>query len=121
MRIQGDSNNVNLNNIKYGSEETNAKKTGNASSEDDGLIVKAGKLNLGTETIEEKLDEARAERKAKEEQLEEMCELKSVLEEVSSIKQSENMPNVKKSLENIVAELKLTMQDLSGAVVDDIV
>ena len=50
-----------------------------------------------------------------------MCELESVLDEVSQVKQAENMPDVKKSLENIVAELKLTMQDLSGAVVDDIV
>jgi len=73
------------------------------------------------EELKEKLDEARAERKAKEEQLKEMCELESVLDEVSQIKQAENMPDVKKSLENIVAELKLTMQDLSGAVVDDIV
>ncbi|MBR6637637.1 MAG: hypothetical protein IKK96_02120 [Lachnospiraceae bacterium] len=73
------------------------------------------------EELKEKLDEARAERKAKEEQLEEMCELESVLDEVSQVKQAENMPDVKKSLESIVAELKLTMQDLSGAVVDDIV
>lgn len=73
------------------------------------------------EELKEKLDEARAERKAKEEQLEEMCELESVLDEVSQVKQAENMPDVKKSLENIVAELKLTMQDLSGAVVDDVV
>lgn len=73
------------------------------------------------EEIQEKLDEARAERKAKEEQLEEMCELESMLDEVSAIKQTENMPDVKKSLESVVNELKLTMQDLAGAVVDDIV
>ena len=73
------------------------------------------------EEMQEKLDEARAERKAKAEQLEEMCELESVLDEVSAINQTENMPDVKKSLESVVNELKLTMQDLAGAVVDDIV
>lgn len=73
------------------------------------------------EEMQEKLDEARAERKAKEEQLEDVCELESVLDEVSAIKQTENMPDVKKSLESVVNELKLTMQDLAGAVVDDIV
>lgn len=73
------------------------------------------------EKLKEKLDEARAERKAKEEQFEEMCELESVLDEVSQLKQTENMSDMKKSLENIVAELKLTMQDLSGAIVDDTV
>ena len=73
------------------------------------------------EEMQEKLDEARAERKAKAEQLEEMCELESVLDEVSAINQTENMPDVKKSLESVVNELKLTMQDLAGAIVDDIV
>ena len=53
--------------------------------------------------MQEKLDEARAERKAKAEQLEEMCELESVLDEVSAIKQTENMPDVKKSLESVVS------------------
>ncbi len=73
------------------------------------------------EELQEKIDEAKAERKAKEEQLEEMCELESMLDEVSAIKQTESMPDVKKSLESVVNELKLTMQDLTGAVVDDIV
>lgn len=73
------------------------------------------------EELEEKLDEARAERKAREEQLEEMCKLESELETVSTAKQAENMPDVKKSLESVVNELKLTLQDLTGAVVDDMV
>ena len=82
---------------------------------------KAEEAEEKAEELKEKLDEARAERKAKEEQLEEMCELESVLDEVNRVKQAETTPDVKKSLESIVAELKLTMQDLSGAVVDDIV
>ncbi|MBE5949065.1 MAG: hypothetical protein E7261_08570 [Lachnospiraceae bacterium] len=82
---------------------------------------KAEEAEKKAEEMKEKLDEARAERKAIEEQFEEMCELESVLDEVSQVKQAENMPDVKKSLESIVAELKLTMQDLSGAVVDDVV
>lgn len=79
------------------------------------------KAEKEAEQKKERLDEARAERRAREEKIEEMYKLDSELDAVSASKKSDNMPDVKKSLENVVNELKLTMQDLTGSVVDDTV
>lgn len=102
-----------------------------------GMIIAEAKENIDEEIAEdkenaeeikeeadkqqEKLDKARAERKAREEELEAMYSLDPELEEVSASKKTDNMPDVKKSLESVVNELKLTMQDLTGAVVDNTV
>ncbi len=100
-----------------------------------GMLVEEGKQKIDNEAeekmqearerkeekkeLEEKIEAAKAERaRPKEEEHEEMYELDSVLQDVKKVQTRENLPDVKKSMEQIVNELKLTAEDIKGAVVD---
>ncbi len=73
------------------------------------------------EELEERIEAAKAEseKTKKEDDQDEMYKLGDILNDVTNKKQNSNLPDVKKSLTLIVNELKLTADDLKGAVVDE--
>lgn len=80
----------------------------------------ADQIKEEKEELEEKIEDAREERKKQEEEnLEIMYELGETLDKVTSGGDSDTMPKLKKSLNQIVNELQLTNEDLKGAVVDE--
>ena len=68
-------------------------------------------------TLKEKAEKSK--NKQKKDDLDEMYEIGSSLDDIKKNENSDNIPDIKKSLTQIVNELKLTAEDLKGAVVDD--
>lgn len=79
------------------------------------------RLKEEKERLEEQIKAAKAEKSQSEEKddLDEMYEIGSALDDIKKSENSDNNPDIKKSLTQIVNELKLTAEDLKGAVVDD--
>ncbi len=80
------------------------------------------KIKEEKEKLEEQIEAAKAEKsknKQKKDDLDEMYEIGSSLDDIKKNENSDNIPDIKKSLTQIVNELKLTAEDLKGAVVDD--
>lgn len=71
------------------------------------------------EELEERIESIR-EKKAErsEDDMDEMYELDSVMKDVKASNQEEGLSDMKKSLEQVVGELKLTIEDTKGLVVD---
>lgn len=82
---------------------------------------KAEKKEEEKEKLEEKIEAAKAEsEKTKDnDNQDEMYKLNDTLNEIISKKQNSTIPDIKKSLEQIIGELKLTSEDLKGSVVDE--
>lgn len=82
---------------------------------------KAKKKEEEKEKLEEKIEAAKAEsEKTKDnDNQDEMYKLNDTLNEIISKKQNSTIPDIKKSLEQIIGELKLTSEDLKGSVVDE--
>lgn len=78
----------------------------------------AEKKKEDAEKLEERIEKAKDRAKEKEDPLEEMYELDSIMGEVQKKKEDTNLPDVKKSLTQVVNELKLTAEDVKGLVVD---
>lgn len=70
------------------------------------------------EEIKEKYEEYREDKKEKEDEMEEMYELSQDFTKVRSDKQAATLPDTKKSINQIINELGLTIEDIKGAVVD---
>ena len=71
------------------------------------------------EELEARIEAAREEKTGhKEDEHEEMYELDAILEDVKAVQNGSTLPDIKKSMNQIVNELKLTTEDLKGAVVD---
>ena len=82
---------------------------------------KAKKKEEEKEKLEEKIEAAKAESKKTKDNdnQDEMYKLNDTLNEIISKKQNSTIPDIKKSLEQIIGELKLTSEDLKGSVVDE--
>lgn len=70
------------------------------------------------EEIKEKYEEYREDKKEKEDDMEEMYELSQDFTKARTDKQSSTLPDTKKSINQIINELGLTIDDIKGAVVD---
>lgn len=72
------------------------------------------------EKLQEKIETAKEQKdKYKKDDHDEMYELDNILEEVKKKDPQDTTPDVKKSLNQIVNELKLTVDDVKGAAVDE--
>ena len=103
---------------------------GIASKEIIGMLMDEAKENVDEKMEEttEKAEEAKEKKEEQEEKLEEakkeeenQDEMYNLSKEMNKIKKSaeqENIPDIQKSVEQIVGELMLTMEDVKGAVVD---
>lgn len=82
---------------------------------------KAEKKEEEKEKLEEKIEAAKAEsEKTKDnDNQDEMYKLNDTLNEIISKNQNSTIPDIKKSLEQIIGELKLTSEDLKGSVVNE--
>lgn len=108
-----------------------------AQKQSDKILEAASKDIIGTlisdvkEQIDERTEEEKEQAKEEEEKIEqyekkeeekedneEMYELNNILTEIKQSSTDETMQDVKKSLNQIVNELKLTADDLKGAIVD---
>lgn len=78
--------------------------------------AEAEKKKEEAEKLEERIEKAKE--KEKEDDLEELYELDSIMDNVQKKKEDNNLPDVKKSLTQVVNELKLTAEDVKGLVVD---
>lgn len=70
------------------------------------------------EEIQEKYEEYLDNKKEKEEEMEDMYELSQEYTKVRTDKQASTLPDTKKSINQIINELSLTIDDIKGAVVD---
>lgn len=66
----------------------------------------------------ERREEAREKSGSKEEEADAIYELDQTLEAIKKEQQNQNLPDMKKSMEQVVSEMKIAAEDLKGLIVD---
>ena len=66
----------------------------------------------------ERREEAREKSGSEEEETDAIYELDQTLEAIKKEQQNQNLPDMKKSMEEVVSEMKIAAEDLKGLIVD---